>query len=237
LEKPARGWQDTPVTIQIPRSGPAGLVAVALVMLGACAPTVVTTPSSTISVGSEQVGLASWYGHPYHGRRTTSGEVYDMRDLTAAHRALPFGTRLMVTNLDNGRIVEVRVNDRGPFVEERILDLSHAAATLLGGEGVGTIRVRLRVTALPDASPVRAPATGGSAFSVQLGAFVSRARADSLREAAERDGSAATVSETVVGGQTFYRVRIGPYPDRLAAEAGAKRLATRGYFSVVVSER
>jgi rare lipoprotein A len=223
--------------MKIPRSGPAGLAAVALVMLGACARTVVATPSSTLTVGTEQVGLASWYGHPYHGRRTSSGEVYDMRDLSAAHRALPFGTRLMVTNLDNGRVVEVRVNDRGPFVAGRILDLSHAAATLLGGEGVGAIRVRLKVLALPDGSSVEGPAPGGGAFSVQLGAFVSRARADGLREAIERDGSPATVSEAVVGGQTFYRVRIGPYADRVAAETGAKRLAARGYFSVVVSER
>jgi peptidoglycan lytic transglycosylase len=225
------------VTINIPRSGPAGLAVVVLVMLGACAPTVVATRSSTVSVGTEQVGLASWYGYPYHGRRTTSGEVYDMRDLTAAHRTLPFGTRLLVTNLDNGRVVEVRVNDRGPFVEGRILDLSRAAATLLGGEGAGAIRVRLRVLALPDGSSIAGPALAAGAFSLQLGAFVTRARADGLREAIERDGSPATVSEAVVGDQTFYRVRIGPYPDRVAAETGAKRLAARGYFGVVVSER
>ena len=225
------------MTMKISRSGPAGLAAIALVMLGACARTVVTTPSSTVTVGTEQVGLASWYGHPYHGRRTTSGEVYDMRDLTAAHRALPLGTRLVVTNLDNGRVVEVRVNDRGPFVEGRILDLSHAAAALLQGEGAGVIPVRLRVLALPDGPAITAPGLGDGAFSVQLGAFVRRARADSLREAIERDGSPATVSEAVLGGQTFYRVRIGPYPDRVAAETGAQRLAARGYFSVVVSER
>lgn len=225
------------MTMKIPRSGPAGLAAVALVMLGACAPTVVATPPSPVSVGAEQVGLASWYGHPYHGRRTTSGEVYDMRDLSAAHRTLPLGTRLVVTDLDNGRVVEVRVNDRGPFVEGRILDLSYAAATLLRGAGAGVIPVRLRVMALPDGSSVTGPALGGSAFSVQLGAFVGRARADSLREVVERDGSPASVSEGVVAGQTFYRVRIGPYPDRVAAETGAQRLAARGYFSVVVSER
>ena len=160
-----------------------------------------------------------------------------MRDLTAAHRTLPLGTRLLVTNLDNGRVVEVRINDRGPFVEGRVLDLSHAAASLLAGKGAGVIPVRLRIMALPDGSSATGPGIGGVAFSVQLGAFISRARADSLRETVERDGNRAPVSEAVVGGQTFYRVRIGPYPDRVAAEAGAQRLAARGYFSVVVSDR
>ena len=225
------------MTMKILRPGPAGLAAVALLMLGACARTVVVAPPAPVTVGAEEAGLASWYGHPYHGRRTASGEVYDMRHLTAAHRTLPLGTRLLVTNLDNGRVVEVRINDRGPFVEGRVLDLSYAAASLLAAEAAGVIPVRFRIMALPDGSSVTGPGIGGVAFSVQLGAFVSRARADSLRETVERDGNPATVSEAVMGGQTFYRVRIGPYKDRVAAEAGAQRLAARGYFTVVVSDR
>jgi rare lipoprotein A len=96
-------------------------------------------------VGREEVGLASWYGAPHHGRRTASGEVFDMNQLTAAHRTLPFGTRVLVTNRDTGQSAELRINDRGPFVEGRILDVSYAAARLLGAIGPGTIPVRIRV--------------------------------------------------------------------------------------------
>jgi len=216
----------------------AGLAAVVLVILAACARTVVTSPPRPAISGSEEAGLASWYGYPHHGRRTASGEVYDMRDLTAAHRTLPLGTRLMVTNADNGQVVEVRINDRGPFVQGRILDLSYGAASILGGVGSGVIPVRLRVIALPGDSPTGTrPAASSGAFSVQFGAFVSRAGADRLREAVERDGGQATVSEAVVGGETLYRVRMGPYPDRLAARAAAQRLAGRGYLTVVVADR
>ena len=109
----------------------------ALLLLAACARTVTVTPPSPPLAGAEETGAASWYGHPYHGRRTASGEVYDMNDLTAAHRSLPLGTRLMVTNLDTGQAVEVRVNDRGPLVEARILDLSYAAARVIGADRAG----------------------------------------------------------------------------------------------------
>ena len=88
-------------------------------------------------------GLASWYGGKFQGRRTASGEIFDTRQLTAAHRSLPFGTRVLVTNLENGRSVEVRINDRGPFVAGRVVDLSRAAATALGIIGPGLARVRV----------------------------------------------------------------------------------------------
>lgn len=92
-----------------------------------------------------QTGRASWYGGPHHGRMTASGERFDMHALTAAHPTLPFGTRLRVVNLDNDREVEVRVNDRGPAVSGRIIDLSYAAARALGAIGRGVIPVRLTV--------------------------------------------------------------------------------------------
>jgi rare lipoprotein A len=211
------------------------LVATALLMLGACARAVTTSPPRSPVLGSEERGLASWYGYPHHGRRTASGEVYDMRDFTAAHRTLPLGTRLMVTNVDNGQVVEVRINDRGPFVEGRILDLSYGAARILGAVGSGVIPVRLRVIALTGGEGP--PAVSSVGFSVQFGAFTSRARADRLRETVERDGGQATVSEAVVRGETLYRVRTGPYPDQAAARAMAHRLATRGYLTVVVPDR
>jgi peptidoglycan lytic transglycosylase len=97
-----------------------------------------------------QRGYASWYGKPHHGRRTASGEIYDMNQLTAAHPALPMGTLLLVTNINTGRAVTVRVNDRGPFVDGRILDLSYAAARQLGAVGDGVVPVRVRVLQEPS---------------------------------------------------------------------------------------
>ncbi len=214
---------------------PAGLGVVALFVLAGCARAVVVSAPAPPPAGLDQRGLASWYGHAHRGKRTASGEVYDPRDLTAAHRTLPLGTRLMVTNVDNGRAVEVRVNDRGPFVEGRIIDLSYGAASLLGAAGRGVIPVRIRVISLAGtALPV---AQTSPTYSVQLGAFTSRARADDLREAVKDAGSNATISEAVMDGETFYRVRVGPYPDRPAAEVEARRLAARGYGSVIVSDR
>jgi rare lipoprotein A len=96
---------------------------------------------------SVQTGYASWYGQQHHGRRTASGETYDMHELTAAHPTLPMGTRLLVTNLRNGRSAEVRVNDRGPVVEGRIIDLSYAAARRVGAIDHGVVPVRVRVVA------------------------------------------------------------------------------------------
>lgn len=117
-----------------------------IAVLGACAAPVRMRPVP-VAIGHEEAGLASWYGHPYHGRRTASGEVYDMGQMTAAHRTMPFGTWVLVTNRNTGRSVEVRINDRGPFEKGRIIDLSYAAAQQLGAVGPGVIPVRLRVIA------------------------------------------------------------------------------------------
>lgn len=95
----------------------------------------------------EQTGIASWYGRQHHGKQTASGEAYDMNALTAAHRTLPLGTRVRVTNLDNGRSVDVRISDRGPFAGRRVIDLSYAAAQRLGAVGAGTFRVGLKTIA------------------------------------------------------------------------------------------
>lgn len=124
--------------------------------------------------GAVEYGIASWYGYPYHGRRTASGEIYDMEKLTAAHRTLPFGAWVEVENLSNSKKVEVRINDRGPFVEGRIIDLSRAAARRIDMIGPGIVRVRLRVLSTPEAqlAPV--------AFAVQVGAFKDRRKAERL---------------------------------------------------------
>jgi peptidoglycan lytic transglycosylase len=184
-----------------------------------------------VAPGYEETGLASWYGYPHHGRRTASGEIYDMTQMTAAHRRLPFGTLLTVENLDNGRTVEVRVNDRGPFIEPRILDLSYAAARVLGATGL--VRVRLRVIA--SAPPARV-ASRDRAFAVQLGAFVAEDSATALQRDLRRAGAEATLDTADVGGRTIYRVRIGRFAGRKQAEARARQLSKLGYPALVVEE-
>jgi rare lipoprotein A len=112
-------------------------------------------PTAPPSEDTQLSGQASWYGRVHQGKRTASGEKYDMHKLTAAHRTLPLGTRVLVTNVENGRTVEVRINDRGPFVDDRVLDLSYAAARQLGAVGDGVIQVTLKVvtrSAADDAS-------------------------------------------------------------------------------------
>jgi rare lipoprotein A len=125
-------------------------VALAAVLAGcATSPGLSIEPSPGAMPGAVQTGEASWYGRPHQGHRTASGEIFDMYRLTAAHPSLPFGSRVRVTNLRNGRSVEVRVNDRGPIVAGRIIDLSYAAAQELVAVSDGTIPVRIRVLSIP----------------------------------------------------------------------------------------
>src|SRR5205814_5187831 len=140
------------------RGGTRGWVALWLVGAAGCA--AVRAPAPPPITNGVQVGVASWYGPGFHGNRTANGEIYDQYELTAAHPSLPLGTRVMVTNLENGRAVQVRVNDRGPFVDGRAIDLSYAAARTIGMVGPGTVRVRIEVlgpTTLAAAVPVAAP--------------------------------------------------------------------------------
>ena len=205
-----------------------------LFLAAACAGprTVQVQPPPAVSVGYEETGEASWYGYPYHGRPTASGEVYDMDQLTAAHPFLPLGAWVTVENLENGRIMDMRINDRGPFAGRRILDLSRAAARILGAVGPGVIPVRLRVISLPQA----VPATHGGAFTVQAGSFTTEDRAVALRRTLERTWTGAVVVPAGIGGRTFYRVRIGSFASRSEADRLAEQLAAAGYTVVVVEE-
>src|SRR5579864_601804 len=134
-------------------------------------------PAPPARIGSTETGIASWYGVPYHGRPSASGEIFDMEKLTAAHRALPFETWVRVTNLSNGKQVDVRITDRGPFVRGRILDLSMAAARQLDMLRTGTARVRLKVIDAP-ANTLESPQIRAAAgYAVQAGAFSDPARA------------------------------------------------------------
>lgn len=191
-------------------------------------------PVRPVGPGTAETGMASWYGPGFHGRQTSSGEVYDMHQLTAAHRELPLGTRVMVTNLNNGRSVEVRVNDRGPFVADRILDVSYAAGRLLGMIGPGVIPVRVVVTQLP-------PGEGGEPagvvrYAVQVGSFLSEANARNLGRTLGGSFPDVEVARRTIGGESYFRVRVGDLARRSDALALAERLAARG-LSVVVVER
>ena len=172
-------------------------------------------PPAAPKLGQIETGEASWYGRPYHGRPAANGEIYDMEKLTAAHRTLPFDTWLRVLNLDNSKTVEVRITDRGPFVEGRIIDLSHAAARAIDMLGPGIARVRLEVIRTPDyVSP--------AVFAVQVGAFRDRANAERLRAEMEaRYGSARLVQRADT--PDLWRVVAGSE----ATEDGAKDLAAR----------
>ena len=205
-------------------------LAVAAGFMVACAGPRATMRPTPAVVGAEERGLASWYGHPYHGRRTSNGEVYDMHRMTAAHRTLPFSTWLHVENLSTGQTARVRVNDRGPFVDGRILDVSRAAALELGIVGPGVVPVRLRVIAPPPGAA--APA----AFAIQVGAFTEEAGAVALQRALSEAGFDSHVVRGDDGGRELYRVRAGAFPTRWEADTHAARLAGRGYRAIVVRD-
>lgn len=175
--------------------------------------------------GHTERGDASWYGPGFHGKRTASGEIYDMNAMTAAHRTLPFGVVVEVENLDNGRRTRVRINDRGPFVRGRIIDLSRTGAERLGMIGPGTARVAIRVVELPE--PPR-PAPG---YWVQLGAFRSERNARALADALRAEYPEIRIREQ--GG--WHRVGLGPYQDRHRADELARRLGDRGRRAFVVA--
>ncbi len=177
-------------------------VAAALVLLLAsgCAKKKTVPAAPVFRIGMTEEGVASWYGHPYHGRASSSGEIYDMEKLTAAHRTLPFGTLVRVRNLSNDRTVDVRINDRGPFVGDRIIDLSRAAAREIRMIGPGTARVQLRILSLPETPP--------GWFAVQVGAFSERANAERIRARMEQEYGAARI-ERRDAEPPLWRVLVG----------------------------
>ncbi len=187
--------------------------------------------------GYREEGLASWYGLQFHGRKTANGEVYDMYSMTAAHRILPMGTRLKVENLENGRVAEVRVNDRGPFVDpdRRVIDLSFAAARELGTDKPGLARVR--ISSIGRIEGFTGTDLAGR-FYIQVGAFTVRNNADRLAARLVRDGYKNTrVEQADVDGQTFWRVQAGVFPSLNAAEQGQETLRREFPQAFVIADR
>ena len=200
------------------------LIVVALVAMAGCGhkrrPKVTAVPRTprapvTVPVGHTEEGVASWYGHPYHGRQAANGEIYDMEKMTAAHRTLPFNTWVRVHDLATNRTTEVRITDRGPFVGGRIIDLSHAAAQELGIIGPGTARVRVEVIRTP-------PGIAPGLFAVQVGAFRDRGNAERLRAQMESRYGAARLLQRAEN-PAIWRVLVGAEP----SEEDALRLAER----------
>jgi len=177
-----------------------------------------------VRLGWTERGEASWYGFPFHGKRTASGERFDMHMMTAAHRELPMGTVLEVRNLDNDRRVQVRINDRGPFVRGRILDLSFAAATELDMVRTGTAEIELRVIEMGALPP-----SPSAVLTVQVGAFQDRDRADALLARITRDFADARIEESL----PWFRVRVGTFADVGAARELQARLLRKGFRSIV----
>lgn len=174
--------------------------------------------------GYREEGVASWYGPGFHGRMTSCGEIYDQYQLTCAHKLLPMHTKVRVTNLENGRSTSLRVNDRGPFVSGRIIDLSLAGAKELGVYGRGTARVRLEVEGeVPGATP------GGELpgpFYVQVGAFTRRENAEKLYARIVAAGYAGSrIHYKEIDGTQFFRVHAGTFPTVAAAEEARLRLS------------
>jgi rare lipoprotein A len=160
--------------------------------------------------------VASWYGIPYHGRRASNGEIYDMYKMTAAHRTLPFETVVRVTNLKNGKSTEVRINDRGPFVEGRVIDLSLGAARAIDMVGMGIAPVRIEKISGAD------PYSGS--FTVQVGAFLVKENALRLQKRMQERYSSASIEEYDSKQGLLYRVRAGKLPSEDAARAFAEQL-------------
>ena len=173
--------------------------------------------------GERERGVASWYGPGFHGRQTANGETYDMHAMTAAHKSLPFDTVVEVRNLDNGRRTRVRINDRGPFVRGRIIDLSRAAARAIGMIGPGVARVEI-VVVRPSRRQARRGRTAGAGWLVQSGAFSDRGRAEGRARRLSGYGEVRVVTE---GG--LHKVFLGPWRRQEEAERAAARLRRDGF--------
>jgi rare lipoprotein A len=197
--------------------------------------------------GFAQRGIASWYGTKFHGRKTSSGEIYDMHAMTAAHKTLPIPVYVRVDNLENGRSLVVKVNDRGPFVEGRIIDLSFAAAKKLGVDVPGTAKVEITVVSgqgntkrsVVRIIPLTDQTREDDPLFVQLGSFSSQINAVNLSNKLKQNKEKAVlIKEIKSEGELFFRVRIGPLYDLDEANAVVSRLKSKGFGSmrIVVDE-
>lgn len=184
--------------------------------------------------GFQQRGVASWYGRKFHGRKTSNGEVYDMYGMSAAHKTLPMGVRVKVTHLENGRHIVVRINDRGPFVAGRIIDLSYGAAKQLGIVDTGTAQVQIQALGYRQTDKSRAtvrPAGNydSGSFAVQIGAFSTSESAYQLAAKMRSHYGKAVVSTVITSGRQIYRVRVGDFNSLDQAEKAVQNFVSGGF--------
>ncbi len=190
-------------------------------------------PPSKVYTGYSETGIASWYGSDFHGKPTASGEIYNMYAMTAAHKTLPLGTYVKVTNLENGRSVIVKINDRGPFVKGRIIDLTYTAAKKLGMIHKGTARVRLNIVG----THLKFRNNNfhfKKFYAVQLASFKLYDNAVGFKKYVKKYFVKAYVKKLSVKGNTFYRVLIGNYKKRKYAENVLKLAEKRGFDGFIV---
>jgi rare lipoprotein A len=189
--------------------------------------------------GYEDFVTASWYGSDFHGNPTSSGERFDMYDMTCAHRTFDFGTKLRVTNPDNNKSVVVTVNDRGPFIRGRDLDLSYGAAREIGltEKGVGTVKIAYlgRDMRYVKRVPFQ-PISASQGLTVQVGSFIELTNAFRLKQGLDLAYQDVYVTSVLLNGQQFYRVRVGKFSSYDTAFALAEKLADEGYDTLIVSE-
>ena len=181
--------------------------------------------------------VASWYGPKFHGRPTSSGEIFNMHAMTCAHKEYPFGTRLKVTNIGNNRSAECIVNDRGPFVEDRDIDLSYAVAKEIGVTGPGIARVLLETRGRDNSyiRPVKFRISGKTGpFAVQVGSFTEDINAIRLKTGLRPKYTNVYIEEAEVKGETYYRVRVGNYQDYNSAVSAAEQLGQEGYPALLL---
>ena len=207
------------------------LFSITLLLVAGCrsGSTRVAASAETARPGDPLQGLASWYGGSdgFEGKPTASGEIYDSSRLTAAHRDLPFGTILEVTNVQNGKSVRVRINDRGPFIRGRVLDLSRAAAEEIGLIGPGVGEVRATIVAPGIEEPAMSPS---GLWSVQVGSFAERARAERHAERVRATGHGVFLEPY----RGLSRVKVGPYDSRKDAETALEQIRDAGFEGIVV---
>jgi rare lipoprotein A len=184
--------------------------------------------SAPVESGYTEEGEASWYGAQFHGRQASNGEIYDMNKMTAAHRTLPFETMVRVTNQRNGKSAVVRITDRGPFVNNRIIDLSYAAAKAIESIGQGVVPVRLEVVSTgidPEAG----------FFTIQVGAFRDQANAERLRDRLSPSYSPVSIQRFAVADGAYYRVHVGKISGLEAAKEMGEQLRSReGFVPMVI---
>lgn len=183
------------------------------------------TPRSSADSGRMlQAGVASWYGPNFHGKATANGETFNMNSLTAAHRTLPFNTIVEVRNMDNGRSVKVRINDRGPYVDDRVIDLSRRAAREIDMEDSGTANVQLILLEEGDRPITAGRVTNQETFTIQLASY--NTEADARAFAGRTRGT--RVESVQVSGRTVYRVYYGKYATAIDARDDQRKLARQG---------